>query len=264
MRTSILGLILVTTLGIFAQPLFAQQASDRPWGTVEGRFLIEGKMLKRPAALPLVVPAFAKPPLVVPQIGKKGQIANVAVWLYHDKGEKLPQPHPMYEKAKQQPVSIISAGCQFGPHIAMVREGQTADFVNADPVPNNFKLEGFMNQGVNFLIKPNMARKYEPASEERFPMQLTSSIYPWMKSYLMVRESPYMAVSDADGKFKIENLPVGKHRLQVWHEVPGFVKSIVTDGQEKEYRRGIIEIDVQPGQNDLGDLSIPAVMLFGF
>src|SRR5258708_11342366 len=39
-----------------------------------------------------------------------------------------------------------------------------------------------------------------------------------MKAYHFPIDHPYVAVTDKDGKFKIEGLPAGKHSFNVWHE----------------------------------------------
>ena len=39
----------------------------------------------------------------------------------------------------------------------------------------------------------------------------------------MVTDHPYVGITDADGKFKIENLPVGEHSFRVWHERQGYL-----------------------------------------
>ena len=39
-----------------------------------------------------------------------------------------------------------------------------------------------------------------------------------MQSYIRVDPHPFHAVSDVDGRFRIEGVPVGTHRLETWHE----------------------------------------------
>ena len=60
------------------------------------------------------------------------------------------------------------------------------------------------------------------AKAERFPIQVTSSIRPWMTAYVRVFDHPYFAVTTADGAFEIKYAPRGELRLFVWQETTGY------------------------------------------
>ena len=51
--------------------------------------------------------------------------------------------------------------------------------------------------------------------------------HPWEFSYFLPVASPYYAVTDADGKFTIMNVPAGKHKLLVWHPFAGQIEADV-------------------------------------
>ncbi|MBA2116556.1 cupredoxin domain-containing protein [Bremerella alba] len=254
------AILTLTVLGMFAQDLLAQQ-----WGTVTGRFIVKGKVAAQPG--PLAIPANVaqfcgnQVPNPALQVGPKNELQNVALWLYLDRGQQAPKPHPMYAPLKQKAVEISNNGCLYVPHMAMVRPGQTVDFINFDPVPHNFKVEGFANPGINFLVPVAAKQAHVFADEERYPMNASCAIHPWMAGKIVIRESPYMAVSDEKGKFTIENLPVGTHKFQIWHEIPGNIKEMNLGGKAVKDRKGVVEIDVKPGQNDLGDIVIDADLL---
>jgi Carboxypeptidase regulatory-like domain len=44
------------------------------------------------------------------------------------------------------------------------------------------------------------------------------TIHPWMKAYLGVFEHPYFALSGADGRFTLKDLPPGEYTIKAWHE----------------------------------------------
>ncbi|QDU74172.1 hypothetical protein Pan97_11770 [Bremerella volcania] len=256
--TNILMLTLIV-LGIFAQDLFAQQ-----WGTITGRFVVKGVAAKPPAMnMPAAVAGVCPGPLANPQlrVGPKNELQDVAVWLYLDRGEDAPEPHPMYAPLRNMPVQISNKVCLYEPHVATIQPGQTVQFVNADPIPHNFKVEGFANAGINFLVPVNGMQPHIFQAEERYPMNASCAIHPWMNAKIVIRESPYMAVSDKNGKFTIENLPVGTHKFQIWHEIPGNIKEVTLGGKVLKDRKGVVEIEVKPGQNDLGDIVIDAGLL---
>jgi uncharacterized protein (DUF2141 family) len=55
-------------------------------------------------------------------------------------------------------------------------------------------------------------------------------VHPWMQSYMGVFSHPFFAVTGADGKFTIANLPAGTYEVEAWHEKLGTQKSTVTVG----------------------------------
>jgi hypothetical protein len=46
---------------------------------------------------------------------------------------------------------------------------------------------------------------------------LGCNIHDWMIAYIYVSDTPYYAVTRADGKAKISGLPAGEYVMQVWH-----------------------------------------------
>src|SRR4029077_18348486 len=53
---------------------------------------------------------------------------------------------------------------------------------------------------------------------EAGPIEVKCDLHQWMKAYHFPIDHPYVAVTDKDGKFRIEGLPAGKHSFNVWHE----------------------------------------------
>ncbi len=253
-------------LGLFAFTLLvagAHVAVAQEWGTVKGRFVIDGTA---PKLEPLPVTKdqeFCGPTAPDPtiQVGESGGLKNVALWLYLGRGDDAPPVHPSYAEKAKEPVVVGNKDCLYVPHVAVVQPGQEVHFANQDPIPHNFKVEGFANSSFNNLVPINGVFKHKFDNEERYPMNASCSIHPWMSAKIIVREVPYVGVSGEDGTFVIENLPVGKHQFQVWHEVPGNVKEMELGGKTVKDRRGLIEVEVKPGENDLGDIKISASTL---
>jgi hypothetical protein len=55
-------------------------------------------------------------------------------------------------------------------------------------------------------------------TQAEVPVAVRCDIHPWMSAFLCVVEHPYWAVTDAEGKFGIPNLPAGIYTFGVWHE----------------------------------------------
>jgi hypothetical protein len=83
------------------------------------------------------------------------------------------------------------------------------------------------------------AAKFEKAER----MQATCSTHTWMRSWVVVTDTNFYAVTGADGSFKIEGLPPGEHKLEVWHPECGKLDAkVVVDAEGK----------VEPLQLELG------------
>lgn len=86
-------------------------------------------------------------------------------------------------------------------------------------------------------------------------MRVDCSIHPWMHAYLIITEHPYSVVTDQEGRFEIRNVPLGEWEFKLWHERPGYLRTV--HGREKvELKRGLLKVTVQE-QTDLGTLKVP-------
>jgi len=83
-------------------------------------------------------------------------------------------------------------------------------------------------------------------------MPMACNIHPWMRGYLLLRSNPYMAKTDTDGRFTIENLPVGRHVFRLWHERVGYLRN-VTMGSLAVDSKGRLTVTIRKGQNELTD-----------
>jgi len=240
--------------------LVASSITAAEWGDLKGRFVLKGDA---PKLDPLDINkdkefCGAKLPDPSIQVGDNKGLVNVAVWIYLDRGDDAPEVHPSYAEGKDKPVVVDNKDCVYVPHVQFVRAGQPVEFKNSDPIPHNFKVEGFANNAINNLVPVGGSFVHTFDSEERYPMNASCSIHGWMTSKLIVKDTPYAAVSGEDGSFVIKNLPVGDHKIQIWHEVPGVIKEVEVGGKSEKDRKGVLEVTVKPGENDLGDMVIDA------
>jgi Carboxypeptidase regulatory-like domain len=68
--------------------------------------------------------------------------------------------------------------------------------------------------------------------------------HTWMHAYLFVADHPYHAVTDASGRFELDQVPPGTYTIAVWHELLG--------GREQK-------VTVAPGQTTTVDFELHAV-----
>jgi plastocyanin len=260
-RTTIAAL---TALALVAG---SSTAFAQGWGTLQGQFVLDGDV---PTPTPIQVskdPQFCgKHKLVDEEVvvdpETKG-IANVVTFLYLSTAEKSKlQIHPDLQKLAGEKVKVDNANCRFEPHIAAIWTKQTVELANSDPVGHNMNIVGFKNAPINQLIPAGKSLEHQFQAEESLPIPVACNIHPWMKGYLVIRDNPYVAVSEKTGKFTIDKLPAGKWKFRVWQEKGGYVQNVVVDGKPENWRRGEVEVEIQDGQTtDLGVIHVPAATL---
>jgi hypothetical protein len=252
---------LFTLVCLAALPLSSAQAQ---WGNLTGTFVYDGDP---PSPAPIVVTkdqtVCGKHDLVDESVAvnpsNKG-IAGIVVYVYVGRRGKAPEVHPSFEETATSDVRLDNHNCRFDPHVVLLRTSQTLVVGNKDSVGHNTKIDALSNVPINPIIPANSEIKQRFAKEERMPMLVSCSIHPWMSARIVVKDSPYMAVTDENGKFTIENLPAGKREFQVWHQ-SGWVDSVKLGGKTTKWTRGIMEQEIGPETKDLGQILVPAAVL---
>jgi plastocyanin len=131
--------------------------------------------------------------------------ADVLVW--------LDAPGPAVA-ANATPVVLDQRNLSFAPRVLAVHVGTTVEFPNNDRVFHNvfsfrdgkrFDL-GLYPVGSSRRVtfdKPGLSRIY-------------CNIHPNMAAYVMAVDSPYFAVSDRSGIFRVAAVPTGTYRYYAW------------------------------------------------
>lgn len=231
------------------------------WGNIKGKFVFDGAA---PSASSLTITkdkeycgkfSLVDERLVV-NPDNKG-IANVVVMLYVRRGKKV-KIHPDLKNFSGA-VELDNDHCRFDPHVTFVRTGQELLIKNSDTIGHNTKIDTFSNPSTNFTVPEKGELKQTFKKPETSPVPVSCSIHPWMQGYLVIKDHPYVAVSNKDGEFEIKNLPSGKLTFVFWQEKSGYVDKVTYKGKKTRLRRGRIEIDVKDGETvDLGEIRVAA------
>ena len=154
-------------------------------------------------------------------VHKDGGIANVVV-MVEVKGAEI--------KVPEKPLVLDQIQCRFEPHIVCIPTGATVDFKNSDEVSHNVNLVAKKNDSWNKTIPAggSTTAKYEKTDQIR----IKCDIHPWMESWMVVTDTPYMTVTGADGSFSIPDLPPGEHTVEYWHESLGKGKETITVAED--------------------------------
>lgn len=111
-------------------------------------------------------------------------------------------------------------GLVFSPHILLVQQGTTVEFLNSDSVQHNVfwpSVSGDKKAGHNMGTWPKGDKrpfKFDKAGV----VSLLCNVHPEMSGYVVVSPSPYYAETDASGNYTIQNVPDGSYTATAWHE----------------------------------------------
>jgi plastocyanin len=115
---------------------------------------------------------------------------------------------------------IDQKGLMFTPHIVVVEQGTTVEFLNSDKVAHNVF---WPSVGGNKKLTHNLGTW--PQGEKRAfkfdnpgAVPLLCNVHPEMAGYIVVAPTPYFATTDKSGDYKIENVPDGSYTVTAWHE----------------------------------------------
>ena len=127
-------------------------------------------------------------------------------------GKTFPAPaqHPL----------IDQKGLMFSPHIVVVQEGTTVEFLNNDSVAHNVfwsAVGGNKKLGHNLGTWPQ-GEKRSFKFDNPGAVPLLCNVHPDMSAFIIVSPTPYFAKTDKTGEYKIENIPDGSYTVTAWNE----------------------------------------------
>lgn len=116
----------------------------------------------------------------------------------------------------------------FSPHVSVVTRGTTVQFPNNDTVFHNV-FAYFQAKKFDLGMYPRGASK-SVTFDRTGLVVLLCNVHSDMSAYIMVVDTPFYAVADKNGRFRIPNVPPGTYTLHAWHESGGSLTQTVTVG----------------------------------
>ena len=117
-----------------------------------------------------------------------------------------------------KPADIDQRNMQFVPHVLPIVAGTTVRFLNSDPTahnvfsPDHEKYDlGTWSQG------QSKTHAFATCTKPPCVYVQLCRIHPEMEAYVVVLQNPFFAITAADGRYKIDNVPPGSYSLGVWH-----------------------------------------------
>ncbi len=134
--------------------------------------------------------------------------SGAVIWLERSDGTALPIEPKTAQMAQKKK--------RFVPSVLAVPVGSVVSFPNLDPI--------FHNAFSNFAGQIFDVGLYSPGTDQKVPfrrpgvVRVFCNIHPTMSAVIVVLNTNCMAVSKADGSFRIDGVKEGHYRLHVFHE----------------------------------------------
>jgi plastocyanin len=164
-------------------------------------------------------------------LSKDKGVANAVITIKGVKGGKA------LDASKK--IEFVQKKCQFVPHVLVIPKGSEIDILNNDPITHNIhtfpKDNAPLNKAQPVVLKKITSPKFEFAETIKVQCDIHRGL---MSAWFIVTDSPYVAVSDASGKFNIGDVPDGTYQVEIWHE------ALAKETKEITIKGGEAKLDV--------------------
>jgi hypothetical protein len=116
-------------------------------------------------------------------------------------------------------VVLDNARCVFVSHVTAVMVGERTRVKNSDAILHN--THGFLGKPTVFnLALPNKDQMIDITKRLTRPgvIRVVCDAHPHMTAWMIVHDSPYYAVTDERGAFRLDGIPPGSYKVTMWHE----------------------------------------------
>jgi hypothetical protein len=184
-------------------------------GTIAGTVEVDGDAPSESAIAPSVdadVCGRASPDSAIVRRGNA--LVNVVVWLTDvNQGKALPI---------ERRTEIVNEDCHLLPRVQAVVAGTTVNVRNEDRLAHTTRFMRGGAGGDTLAIVPltndGQVVPNEHIAAKGGMVTATCLQHPWTRGFIAVFESPYYALTDPAGGFRLDSVPPGKYHLRVWHE----------------------------------------------
>ena len=216
----VLGVIAAVALTVTAAA-FVERARAQGGGTIEVEVRYQGAPVVEDIKVNKDVEVCGKEKKIEKiVVGPNKGLLHALAWVTDAKGPTT-----------SKPVSLDQKGCEFHPRVLAMMPGEI-DILNSDGILHNIHTFSTANPTIN-KAQPKFKKVLKEKLEKPESVRVQCDVHSWMQGWIAVVPNPFFGVTDDRGATKVENVPPGKHTLEVWH--PLLAK------QTKE-------VEVKPGQ----------------
>ena len=125
-------------------------------------------------------------------------------------------PRGAFETVDTTHAIMDQRGERFIPHVLAITTGTIVDFPNSDHIYHNvFSL----SKAKSFDLGRYAAGKSKPVRFDRPGIvRVFCDIHSHMSAFILVFGHPFFSMTEADGRYHIDNVPPGTYNLVAWNE----------------------------------------------
>lgn len=145
------------------------------------------------------------------------EISSAVIWLEPEAGtaQKPSEPEPM---PPGDLMLVRQAALQFVPRVVVLKKGQQIRFTNEDSEFHNVHVQA-RGELFNQTMPPGQPSVFTPKSTGI--LNVMCDIHHHMRAFVIIQDTPWIMACSPKGKYRFENVPAGKYKMTVWHEMGG-------------------------------------------
>jgi plastocyanin len=215
-RPALLGTLVTVALTWIAPAAYPQ--TQRAAGAIEGRVIFDG----RPPPPTIVIQEEGSQEVLY--VARSGGLRYAVVFLQDGRPSG---------RSPEKTATMNQRNFIFEPQVLAVRAGQLVRFTSDDPANHNVRSRD-ANPANAFNIATSSgsvgpdSHRFASMKAGR-PVELSCDIHPWMAAWVYVFDHGQFAVTEADGSFRIDNVPAGHYRLAVRQPSGRLTKDLEVD-----------------------------------
>lgn len=138
-------------------------------------------------------------------VDAQGRLANAVVMLAGVKRQHQSEP------------IVVNEQCRFMPRVQLVAPRANVKTTSKDAILHTTNAQLESGRSLFNVALPFAGLTITRAITGTGNVRLTCNTHPWMRGWMVIT-SEAAAVSGADGRFAIDDVPPGTYELRVWHE----------------------------------------------
>lgn len=120
-------------------------------------------------------------------------------------------------------------GLAFTPGLLVVRLGETVTFTNSETIAHNVHVAFSDNDSTVLEYDTDPSGSVDLPMEREGGYEVTCELHPGMRAFIYVTSSLYTVFADNAGNYRLEGVPPGSYRLNVWSVDPALRSERVVD-----------------------------------
>ena len=142
-------------------------------------------------------------------IGTGGSLGNAVIWI---------EGITAGAATRRAELELDQRGCRYTPRVQAAAIGSQLTVISSDATLHNVHARDGKRSVFNLAMPAKGMRVRRPLARPGVIEVKCDAGHTWMHAWIHVFNHPYFAVTAADGRFSIPNVPPGRYTVKVWHE----------------------------------------------